>query len=192
MTLTHATILSASLLLYSACELTTTEVVGGADGGVDADQDDLDEIAAGTMPNYQMPFHCGAVWRGNTYTTHSPQRAIDFNHDGIDFGRDVLAAASGDVTVVADTGADSYGKWIEIGHGGQHRTRYAHLSSRNASVGQHVVRGQKIGEVGESGGATGPHLHFEERHDGIPISIRFNGSTVVYFGERYYTSHNCN
>jgi len=127
-------LLAACLLLYSACELTTTEVAGGADAGAEVDQDDLDEIAAGTMPNYQMPFHCGSSWRGNTYTTHNPQRAIDFNHDGVDFGRDVLAAANGDVMVVADTGADSHGKWIEIGHGGLHRTRYAHLSMRAVSV----------------------------------------------------------
>jgi murein DD-endopeptidase MepM/ murein hydrolase activator NlpD len=164
---------------------------GPADEAVDGegDLDDLDTLA---MPSYQMPFHCGAVWRGNTFGGHNPLRAIDLNHDGGDFGRDVLAAARGTVTVVADTGSDSYGKWIEIGHGGNHRTRYAHLSKRLVHVGQHVAKGQKIGEVGESGGASGPHLHFEERHDGAAIPIKFNGRGVFYFGERRYTSHNCN
>ncbi len=189
-------VLFLALTLTAACDLTAVEDDGEAspDGGLDASGEadrELDAVALAGMPNYQMPFHCGAEWRGNTFTTHNPLRAIDLNHDGVDFGRDVLAAARGTVTVVADTGSDSYGKWIEIGHGDGHRTRYAHLSRRVVHVGQHVARGQKIGEVGESGGATGPHLHFEERHDGSAISVRFNGNTVFYFGERRYTSHNC-
>ena len=190
------------LLLPAACAVDPVddggEIEWSADGGptdeaVDGDGDlDLDDLDTLAMPNYQMPFHCGAVWRGNTFTGHNPLRALDLNHDGVDFGRDVLAAAKGTVTVVADTGSDSYGKWIEIGHGGNHRTRYAHLSRRLVHVGQHVAKGQKIGEVGESGGASGPHLHFEERHNGSAISIKFNGHGVHYFGERRYTSHNCN
>jgi hypothetical protein len=190
----HISVLFLAFLLPTACDL-ATEVDDdqiAPDGGAGDVDDDLDVVAAETMPLYQMPFHCGQRWRGNTFTTHNPLRAVDLNHDGGDFGRDVLAAASGTVTVVADTGSDSYGKWIEIGHGGDHRTRYAHLSRRTVSVGQHVHKGQKIGEVGESGGATGPHLHFEERHDGVAISVRFNGNTIHYFGERTYTSHNCN
>lgn len=171
------------------------EIEWAPDGGLVDDSDavdDLDDLETLARPRYQMPFHCGQVWRGNTFGGHNPLRAIDLNHDGGDFGRDVLAAAGGTVTVVADTGADSYGQWIEIGHGGGHRTRYAHLSRRTVHVGQRVRKGDKIGEVGESGGASGPHLHFEERHDGVAIPIRFNGNEVFYFGERRYTSHNCN
>ncbi|HEU5056479.1 MAG TPA: M23 family metallopeptidase [Kofleriaceae bacterium] len=172
------------------------EIEWSPDGGPTGDDvegtGDLDDLEPLGMPHYQMPFHCGQVWRGNTFTGHNPLRAIDLNHDGGDFGRDVLAAARGTVWVVGDTGGDSYGKWIEIAHGDGHRTRYAHLSRRTVHVGQHVRKGQKIGEVGESGGASGPHLHFEERHNGVAISIRFNGNTVHYYGERRYTSHNCN
>jgi len=186
-----------ALLLTSACELASDEIdqdsESGPDGGLAADDDELETLAAGAMPLYQLPFKCGQVWRGNTYTSHNPQLAIDFNHDGGDFGRDVRAAAKGTVTVVADTGSDSYGKWIEIGHGGGHRTRYAHLSRRTVVVGQHVSKGQKIGEVGESGGATGPHLHYEQRVDvDNVVKVRFNGNIAHYYGERRYTSHNCN
>ena len=190
-------VLFSALLLTSACELASDEIdqdsESGPDGGLAADDDELETLAAGDMPLYQLPFKCGQVWRGNTYTSHNPQLAIDFNHDGGDFGRDVRAAAKGTVTVVADTGSDSYGKWIEIGHGGGHRTRYAHLSRRTVVVGQHVNKGQKIGEVGESGGASGPHLHYEQRVDvDNVVRVRFNGNIAHYYGERRYTSHNCN
>ena len=186
-------ILSACLATTAlACGVGDLEGTGADASAFDPDDDGLGELEAGGAPAYQMPFHCNTQWRGNTYTSHSPTLAIDFNHDGGDFGREVVAAAAGTVTVVADTGADSYGKWIEIGHGAGHRSRYAHLSLRTVHVGQNVSRGQKIGEVGESGGASGPHLHFEQRVDGVPRRIRFNGNEVVYFAERYYTSRNCN
>ncbi len=193
---TRSVLLSA-LLLATACQLSSDELDGDVapDGGLGDDDDDgdLDAVALQTMPFYQLPFKCHQEWRGNTYTSHNPQLAIDFNHDGGDFGRDVLAAAKGTVTVVADTGSDSYGKWIEIGHGGGHRTRYAHLSRRIVHVGQHVHKGQKIGEVGQSGGATGPHLHYEQRVDtSNVVKVRFNGHLAFYYGERRYTSHNCN
>jgi hypothetical protein len=189
------------LLLPTGCAVEPVddggEIVWSPDGGpVGEDVEGVDELGGFetlAMPRYQLPFKCGQVWRGNTFGGHNPQLAIDFNHDDGDFGRAVLAAARGEVTVVADTGSDSYGKWIEIGHGGGHRTRYAHLSKRLVHVGQHVRKGQKIGEVGESGGASGPHLHYEQRVDvNSVVKVRFNGNVAHYFGERRYTSHNCN
>jgi murein DD-endopeptidase MepM/ murein hydrolase activator NlpD len=173
------------------------EIEWSPDGGLadtDGDEPALEgELDTLGMPFYQMPFHCGQVWRGNTFTGHNPQLSVDFNHDGVDFGRDVLAAANGTVWVVGDTGSDSYGKWIEIAHGDGHRTRYAHLSRRTVSRGERVSKGRKIGEVGESGGASGPHLHYEQRTNvNNVVKARFNGNLVHYYGERRYTSHNCN
>lgn len=193
--------LSLFLLLPAGCAVEPVddggEIEWSPDGGP-ADEaivgeGELDDLETLAMPRYQLPFHCGQVWRGNTFTGHSPQLAIDFNHDGGDFGRDVLAAAAGTIWVVGDTGGDSYGKWIEIAHGDGHRTRYAHLSRRTVSKGQRVRKGQKIGEVGESGGASGPHLHYEQRVDfDNVVKVRFNGNIAHYYGERRYTSHNCN
>jgi murein DD-endopeptidase MepM/ murein hydrolase activator NlpD len=102
----------------------------------------------------------------------------------------VVAAASGTVTRVENLGNVSYGRWIEISHGSGYTTRYAHLSAQSVHVGQHVSRGQKIGNVGSTGGSTGPHLHFEERHDGYAVHVRLNGNQATYYGTRNYTSHN--
>jgi len=141
-------------------------------------------------PAWQMPFPCGQVWDGATYTTHNPQNAADFNRANDD-GDPVVATATGRVSRVENTGSTSYGRWIEIDHGGGYTSRYAHLSVQRVSVGQQVYRGQLIGNVGSTGGSTGPHLHFEQRLNGGAIRIYFNGSQIYYFGTRSYTSRNC-
>lgn len=140
---------------------------------------------------FQLPFRCGQVWVGQTRTNHSPVNAIDFNRTN-DFGDAVVAAARGTVRRVENEGDTSYGRWIEVGHGDGYRTRYAHLSKQLVSVGQKVARGQKIGEVGNSGGSFGAHLHYELRRFGTPIRPMFNGHQALFFGTRNYTSHNCN
>ncbi|HEY5927526.1 MAG TPA: peptidoglycan DD-metalloendopeptidase family protein [Kofleriaceae bacterium] len=152
-------------------------------------EEELGEIYAG-RPNFQLPFPCGQVWAGQTRTNHSPTRSVDFNRSN-DSGDTVVAAAGGTVTVRGNTGSTSYGRWIEIAHGSGYRTRYAHLSSQTVSVGQNVRRGQKIGTVGTTGGSTGPHLHYEQRLNGVAQSAIFNGRTALYFGTRNYTSQNC-
>jgi len=92
-------------------------------------------------------------------------------HGGIDIaanhGTSVVAADSG--TVVISTYNSSFGNYIVISHGNGMNTLYAHLSSRQVSVGASVSRGQVIGLVGSTGISTGPHLHFE---------VHVNGSRV--------------
>ncbi|MEO7731849.1 MAG: peptidoglycan DD-metalloendopeptidase family protein [Kofleriaceae bacterium] len=139
--------------------------------------------------SFQVPFPCGQVWAGQSRTDHSPPNAIDFNRTD-DFGDTVVAASSGTVTRVANEGDTSYGRWVEISHGSGFTSRYAHLSVQSVHVGQAVSRGQKIGEVGSTGGSTGPHLHFEERLNGVAIRASFNGTGALYFGTRNYTSQN--
>src|SRR5262249_44412688 len=111
-------------------------------------------------PAFQAPFPCGQVWDGQTRSDHSPPNAVDFNRANDD-GDPVAASASGRVSRVADEGSVSYGKWIEVDHGGGYTTRYAHLSVQRVTVGDLVSPGQLIGNVGSTGGSTGPHLHFE-------------------------------
>jgi len=84
-------------------------------------------------------------------------------HAGMDFsaniGTPVYATGNG---VVKKAGWQSgYGKIIIIDHGYGYETWYAHLNKYNVRVGQKVVRGEVIGEVGNTGKSTGPHLHYE-------------------------------
>jgi len=91
-------------------------------------------------------------------------------HEGVDFvvetGTPVMAAAGG-VVVYSDYHPE-YGNMIEIDHGNDLVSRYAHASRRLVKLGQVVLRGQKIAEVGSTGRSTGPHLHFEVRYKGLP------------------------
>jgi len=152
----------------------------------------LELSAAFASSGFQMPFPCGQVWAGQTRSDHSPPDAVDFNRANDD-GDTVVAAAAGTVTRVANEGNTSYGRWIEISHGSGYTTRYAHLSVQAVSVGQSVAIGQRIGNVGSTGGSTGPHLHFEERRNGATIRVKLNGAGALYFGTRNYTSQNsCN
>jgi murein DD-endopeptidase MepM/ murein hydrolase activator NlpD len=93
-------------------------------------------------------------------------------HAGIDIdapmGTPVRATADGDV-VRAGMGA-GYGRVVELDHGHGLSTLYGHLSGFAVSPGEHVTRGQVIGYVGESGRATGPHLHYEVRVHNVPVN----------------------
>ena len=60
-----------------------------------------------------------------------------------------------------ETGSMSYGNMVQIKHGEELTTLYAHLSEINVQEGDTVVRGQRIGRIGDTGNATGAHLHFE-------------------------------
>lgn len=93
------------------------------------------------------------------------------DHEGIDYaaapGSPVMTV--GDGTVLRAGLAGGYGKLVEIRHGDGLVTRYAHLRGFGPSIraGAHVSQGQVIGFVGKTGLATGPHLHFEFRVDGV-------------------------
>lgn len=95
-------------------------------------------------------------------------------HTGIDIsapkGTPIVAAAKGRVKFVGWQG--EYGLMIEIDHGYGYVTRYAHASRVNVRVGQEVTRGEKIGEVGSTGLAVGPHVHYEVLERGRPVNPR--------------------
>jgi Peptidase family M23 len=114
-------------------------------------------------PDFEMPFVCGDTWTGSSRSSHSPSYySIDWNKAD-DLGALMTAAAPGTVTSVVDLGTRSYGRYVIVDHGGGWTTLYAHLLSQWVTVGQSVDQGQIIGQVGSTGGSTGPHLHFEER-----------------------------
>lgn len=99
-------------------------------------------------------------------------------HKGVDYaarnGTPVKATGDGVVDFVGRNGG--YGRVIELRHGGKYSTLYAHLSryARGISSGKRVKQGQTIGYVGMSGLATGPHLHYEFRVNGVhrnPLTV---------------------
>lgn len=93
-------------------------------------------------------------------------------HEGVDFpakpGTPIKAAAGG--VVVLSAYQPGYGNMVAIDHGNALVSRYAHASRLLVNVGQVVLKGQKIAEIGSTGRSTGPHLHFEIRHNDIPLN----------------------
>ncbi len=102
-------------------------------------------------------------WRVDPFT------GLNTFHEGMDFAAptgEAILSAGGGVVVYAER-HPQYGNMVEIDHGNDLVTRYAHASKLIAKVGDVVLQGSKIAEVGNTGRSTGPHLHFEVRHRGI-------------------------
>jgi murein DD-endopeptidase MepM/ murein hydrolase activator NlpD len=105
------------------------------------------------------------------------------HHDGIDIsakkGTPIFAAADGVVKLARYNGG--YGNCVYVDHIYGYETRYGHMSKILVRVGQKVKRGDKIGLVGKTGLAEGPHLHYE---------VRFNDNVLdprqYYFHEREF------
>ncbi len=93
-------------------------------------------------------------------------------HTGVDisapYGSEVHASADG--IVIAVQNRAGYGRLVEIDHGFGLTTMYGHLSTFRTYPGAHVKRGEVIGQVGISGRASGPHLHYEIRVYGAPVN----------------------
>jgi hypothetical protein len=179
------------LVLVALLTGCTGEIVEDTDTGPAPDEPEEpspDPPASGALV-FQLPFHCGEVWSGQTRSNHSPPPSVDFNRTD-DLGDPVLASEAGVIARVENEGATSYGKWIEINHGMGYRTRYAHLDTQLVTVNQHVQKGQQIGTLGNTGGSTGPHLHYEQRKDGVAIKATFNSVGALYYGTKSYTSQN--
>lgn len=104
----------------------------------------------------------GVLSSGFGYREHPVEGEEKF-HYGIDLAADtgtpVLCFADGTVTAAGES--SSYGKYLTVTHAGGYTTLYAHCSKLLVSAGAEVKGGAAIAEVGETGMATGPHLHFE-------------------------------
>jgi len=111
-------------------------------------------------------------------------------HKGVDYaapaGTPVRSTSDGIIAFKGIKGG--YGNVIELQHGSRYRTVYAHLSgfARNVRTGKHVSQGQIIGYVGQTGLASGPHLHYEFRVDGVhrnPLAVKVAQADPI--GNRY-------
>jgi len=124
-------------------------------------------------------------WRTDPF--HGLQRF----HAGVDFraayGREVPTAAPGRVVSAGEQGG--YGQTVVVEHADGLQTRYAHLSAILVTPGQELASGDTVGRVGQSGRATGPHLHFEVVLNGqrvdparvamaLPGALKLGGAAV--------------
>lgn len=109
---------------------------------------------------------------------HHPVLGVKRPHMGVDYaaatGTPIRAAGDGKVVHIGWKGG--YGRTVILQHGSRYSTLYAHMSrfGSGLSVGSRVRQGQVIGFVGSSGLATGPHLHYEFRVDGVhrnPVTV---------------------
>jgi murein DD-endopeptidase MepM/ murein hydrolase activator NlpD len=157
--------LSTSGMVPSAEELRANAILTGLD------RMNMYKIAAFKLP-FSMP-----VKDAVRYTSGFGYRSDPFNggtrkHEGQDlagaYGTAIYATADG---VVTHAGWDSgYGRQVTIRHDFGVETLYGHLSQVRVDVGQRVSRGDKIGDMGNSGRSTGTHLHYEVHLNGTPVN----------------------
>ncbi len=118
-----------------------------------------------------MPLSTARLTSGYGMRDHPVLRSRR-QHNGVDLaapsGTPVYATADGLVSR-ADW-FSSYGLYINIDHGAELETRYAHLSRLAVAAGERVQKGDLIGYVGSTGRSTGPHLHYEVRVDGVAVN----------------------
>lgn len=135
-------------------------VAGPSDSRVDFD---LTKLAASPVPGVESS---GFGWRADPINN---RRKF---HKGTDFraprGTAVYAAGAGTVTFAGRMGG--YGNVVFIDHGNGVITRYGHMRRIGTKRDAQVIAGAQIGEVGATGRATGPHLHFEVRLDGRAVN----------------------
>jgi murein DD-endopeptidase MepM/ murein hydrolase activator NlpD len=112
-----------------------------------------------------------------TVTSSFGERQDPFNgegafHAGLDISAPsgTVVRATGDGLVDSAASVNGYGREVIVDHGHGVRTVYGHLSGMIVITGQHVVRGQIIGYVGQTGRSTGPHLHYEVRINNTPVN----------------------
>lgn len=138
----------------------------------------LDQLQTLALDKEMMAYAIPAIWPLDRRNLPNPERpnmdmfgmrnhpvrGVYKMHTGLDIGapRGTAVYATGNAAVVQTVNYDpGYGKYVLLDHGFGYKTRYAHLSKINVTQGQKVKRGDIVGEVGSTGIATGPHLHYE-------------------------------
>lgn len=116
----------------------------------------------------------GSTSSGFGFRMHPIEEEVRF-HYGTDFaadtGTEIRSFADG--TVLAAGEDEGYGNYVKVDHGDGFVTLYGHCSALLVSEGDTVSKGECIAQVGSTGHATGPHLHFELLHDGVYLNPEF-------------------
>jgi len=154
-------------------EVTTTGETVEPEDEVDTDQ----SVAVVTEPESHTESSAGFIRPAQGYISSgygyrtNPFSGTPRLHAGLDIAGsgDILAAQSG--TVVAATSHSGWGNYVRIDHGNGLETLYAHMANGSipVSVGDTVTQGQTIGTMGQTGSATGVHLHFEVYVNGVQV-----------------------
>lgn len=128
-------------------------------------------VAAFKVP-LGMPVKSAVRYTSGFGSRNDPINGSRRQHEGQDLAGDYGAAiyATADGTVTYAGWENGYGRLIKIKHAFGIETRYGHLSEIGVKVGQKVSRGEKIGDMGNSGRSTGTHLHYEVRLSGTAVN----------------------
>lgn len=147
-----------------------------------------DRLARKTIPT-TLPIAQG-YYSSNYGQRIDPISGRQSMHTGVDLiaptGTPILAAAGGRVAAVEFQ--HEYGNIVDVDHENGLTTRYAHVSKSMVKVGDIVMKGQVIAQVGSTGRTTGPHLHFEVREKGIPLNpnkFLSLGQSDIVIGDAY-------
>jgi murein DD-endopeptidase MepM/ murein hydrolase activator NlpD len=135
------------------------------------DELNLYRIAAEQMP-FSMPVRSNFRLTSGFGYRRDPINGGRRLHAGTDFAgpRGTPIHATGDGTVIFAGRQSGYGLMVEIRHPFGITTRYAHMSRLTVSEGERVSRGDRIGDMGNTGRSTGTHLHYEVRRSGDPVN----------------------
>ena len=131
----------------------------------------LYRLAAFRVP-LGLPLHTSYRFTSGFGYRNDPINGSGRMHEGQDlagdYGSPIYATADGTVSYAGWQGG--YGRLIKIQHAFGIETRYGHLSQIRVDVGQKVSRGDRIGDMGNSGRSTGTHLHYEVRLSGSAVN----------------------
>ena len=157
--------LSTSGGLPSADELRANAILSGLD------RMNIYRIAAYTLP-FAMPVKDSFRWTSGFGYRKDPKGAGTRMHEGTDmagaYGTPIYATAEG--TVTFSGWHSGYGRHVKLRHANGIETTYSHMSQIRVEVGQRVSRGDRIGDMGNSGRSTGTHLHYEVHLNGTPVN----------------------
>ena len=132
----------------------------------------MDQLSLGDLETVTPVL--GTLWSEYGYREHPLDGEYKFHAGvdlGADYGREIAAFADGVVEYIGES--DIYGNYFQIDHGNGVKSFYAHCSALLVQSGQSVSAGETVALVGDTGNATGPHLHFELKCNGQHVSPQY-------------------
>lgn len=145
---------------------------GGADDILGREQTQFPDTADETV--YSIGFHYVLPAKGTLTSSFGERLSPLTGEPGFHYGVDIAADEGTPIEAFADgtvreTGESSYGKYLIVDHADGFSTLYAHCSSISVEMGEKVSCGSEIARVGQTGNATGPHLHLEIWRNGAAL-----------------------